>query len=432
MKLKLRASIRRLRVKNLFGLFPVLIIIFLSAAFFACSRNTDWLQFRGEDGSGVSSSRISPPLGIRWKIKLQDIELSEGTEFQDTSGKIRSLNPPVVIDGTIYFGSDDGNFYALDAESGYMRWVFKSGASINSIPCADKDHVYFGSKDGKLYALSRVTGQEVWHFQTESQINSQVARYGDYVIFTGDADAVYFLSPEGEEQFKIDNPGWYNYTFLVADDVMYFGTGPVTSLVGPFDINKRDFLWFLSFDEIDAAWYSVPAVRRNLLYFGTADIFGDTSFSFHAFDRHTGELVWRQRHEGIFDPHDYENIWELFARNMNVLDFMAPSVWRNSIIFTGGDCAARSFNAASGELLWEKVFDSPVASAPTVAAGRVYFGLLGDDFNPPKLVCISAQDGSMLWEMETEGALLSAPVIAGKRIIFGTDKSIFYVLEEVF
>jgi hypothetical protein len=34
--------------------------------------------------------------------------------------------------------------------------------------------------------------------------------------------------------------------------------------------------------------------------------------------------------------------------------------------------------------------------------------------------------------METEGAILSAPVIAGKRIIFGTDKSVFYVLEEVF
>jgi hypothetical protein len=34
--------------------------------------------------------------------------------------------------------------------------------------------------------------------------------------------------------------------------------------------------------------------------------------------------------------------------------------------------------------------------------------------------------------METEGSLLSSPVIAGKRIIFGTDKSVFYVLEEVF
>ena len=394
----------------------IFIIIFGS-----CSRNTDWVQFRGEGGRGVSSSRIAPPLGLRWKIKLQS-----GDE------KIRSLNPPVVIGDTIYFGSDDGNFYALDVESGYMRWVFKSGAEINSIPYADKDKVYFGSKDGKLYALSRETGQEMWTFSTQSQINSQVQRYGDYIIFVGDADAIYFLSPEGIEQFRIDNPGWYNFTFLMADDVMYFGTGPKVELIGPYDINKRDFLWFLSYHEIGAIWYSFSAVRGDLLYFGTADIYGDMFLGFYAFNRHTGRRVWEQRHDGILKNYNYEMIWNLFLRNIDVLDFMAPTVWRDLVIFTGGDCAARAFDANTGVLRWEQVFDTPVSSAPTIAAGRVYFGLLGDDVNPPQLVCISARDGRLLWQMETEGSLLSAPVIAGKRIIFGTDKSVFYVLEQVF
>jgi len=387
----------------------------------ACSRGADWVQFRGEGGRGVSSSRISPPLGLRWKIKLQ-----AGDET------IRSLNPPVVIGDTIYFGSDDGNFYALDVESGYMRWVFKSGAEINSIPYADKDQVYFGSKDGKLYALSRETGQEIWNFPIRSQINSQVQRYGDYIIFVGDADAIYFLSPEGKEQFHLDNPGWYNYTFLMADDVMYFGTGPVVELIGPYDINKREFLWFLAYHDIAATWYSFSAVRGDLLYFGTAHAYGGTYLGFYAFNRHTGKLVWEQRREGILDYWDYEDIWDLFLRNVDLLDFMAPTVWKDLVIFTGGDSAARAFDAKTGVLRWEQVFDTPVSSAPTIAAGRVYFGLLGDDYNPPQLVCISARNGKLLWQMETEGSLLSAPVIAGKRIIFGTDKSVFYVLEQVF
>ena len=401
-------------------IFPLL-VIFIFLTLNACSRNSDWVQFRGEGGRGVSSSRISPPLGLRWKIKLQESE-----------EKIRSLNPPVVIGDTIYFGSDDGNFYALDVESGYMRWVFKSGAEINSVPYADKDQVYFGSKDGKLYALSRDTGQEIWNFPIRSQINSQVQRYGDYIIFVGDADAIYFLSPEGEEQFKIDNPGWYNYTFLMADDVMYFGTGPVVELIGPFDINKRDFLWFLSYYEIAATWYSFSAIHGDLIYFGTADPYGGLYLGFYAFNRHTGEKVWEQIHEGILDGWDTEMMWYLFLRNVELLDFMAPTVWKKFVIFAGGDCAARAFDTDTGVLRWEKVFDTPVSSAPTIAAGRVYFGLLGDDFSPPKLVCISARDGSLLWEMETEGSILSAPVIAGKRIIFGTDESVFYVLEQVF
>ena len=399
--------------------FLILPIIFITLS--SCSRGADWVQFRGEGGRGVSSSRISPPLGLRWKIKLQ-----AGDE------KIRSLNPPVVIGDTIYFGSDDGNFYALDVESGYMRWVFKSGAEINSIPYADKDQVYFGSKDGKLYALSRETGQEIWTFPIRSQINSQVQRYGDYIIFCGDADAIYFLSPDGREQFRIDNPGWYNFTYLMADDVMYFATGPIVELIGPYDINKREFLWYLSYHDISATWYSFCAIHKDLLYFGTADPYGGMYLGFYAFNRHTGKLVWQQNREGILDFWDYEMVWDLFLRNVDILDFMAPTVWKDLVIFTGGDCVARAFDAATGVLRWEHEFATPVSSAPTIAAGRVYFGLLGDEYTPPQFVCISARDGRLLWQMETEGSILSAPVIAGKRIIFGTDESVFYVLEQVF
>jgi len=378
------------------------------------------VQFRGEGGRGVSSSRIAPPLGLRWKIKLQE-----------SDEKLRSLNPPVVIGDTIYFGSDDGNFYALDVESGYMRWVFKSGAEINSVPYADKDQVYFGSKDGKLYALSRETGQEMWNFPVRSQINSQVQRYGDYIIFVGDADAVYYLSPDGKEQFRIHNPGWYNFTFLMADDVMYFATGPVVEQVGPFDINKREFLWFLPYHEIDATWYSFCAIRGDLLYLGTADFYGATTLGFYAINRYTGKIMWKQTRRGVFPYHDNSDEFRFFWRNIDILDFMAPTVWKDLIIFTGGDCVARAFNADTGALRWERRFNTPTSSAPTLAAGRVYFGVLGDDYNPPRLVCLSASDGRLLWQMEIEGSILSAPVIAGKRIIFGTDESVFYVLEQV-
>ena len=408
-------------IQNNFFKRAFLISVFVLFILSACSRDTDWVQFRGEGGRGVSSSRVAPPLGLRWKIKLQ-----ENDEI------LRSLNPPVVMGDTIYFGSDDGNFYALDVKSGYMRWVFKSGAEINSIPYADKDHVYFGSKDGKLYALSRKTGEEAWNFQTRSQINSQVQRYKDHIIFVGDADAVYYLSPDGKEQFRIHNPGWYNFTFLMADDVMYFATGPITEQVGPFDINKREFLWFLPYHDINARWYSFCAIRGDLLYLGTADVYYGTMLGFYAFNRHTGEIVWEQHHDGILPYYDFESEYMFFLRNVDILDFMAPTVWKDLVIWSGGDCVARAFNANTGILKWERKFNYPISSAPTLAAGRVYFGILGDDREPPKLVCLSARDGRVLWQMDIEGSILSAPVIAGKRIIFGTDRSVFYVLEQVF
>jgi hypothetical protein len=114
------ASLRELFYKLLRLCVKYIFVIFAIFLLCGCSQKNDWVQFRGDGGRGVSSSRITPPLGLRWKIKLQE-----------SDEKIRSLNPPVVIGDTIYFGSDDGNFYALDVESGYMRWVFKSGAAIN-------------------------------------------------------------------------------------------------------------------------------------------------------------------------------------------------------------------------------------------------------------------------------------------------------------
>ncbi|MDR2493888.1 MAG: PQQ-binding-like beta-propeller repeat protein [Spirochaetaceae bacterium] len=397
-------------------------ILCLAACLFlaGCSYDADWVQFRGKEGRGVSSSRISPPLGIRWKIRLQ---LDEAD--------IESFNPPVVIGDTIYFGSGDGNFYALDVESGYMRWAFRSGGEINAVPYADRDRVYFGSKDGKVYALNRHDGEELWSFRTRSQVNSQVERYKDNVVFVSDADAIYFLNPEtGEERFSIDNPGWYNFTFLMADDVMYFATGPRTSQLGPYDINKREFLWFLPSNSIAAHWYSFAAVKGDLLYFGAANTF---DLSFFAFNRHTGQLVWQQYREAAFGPEiDDAAVRRLYNRSIECLDFLSPTVWRNLVIYTGLDTAARAFDAKTGAPRWEKTFPAPVSSAPTVAGDRVYFGLLGNETAPPALVCLSARNGRELWRMETEGSLLSAPVITGKRIIFGTDQSVFYVLEEIF
>jgi len=41
-----------------------------------------------------------------------------------TRGQV--ISSPVVADGQLYFGSYDGNFYAVDAATGQLRWKFKT------------------------------------------------------------------------------------------------------------------------------------------------------------------------------------------------------------------------------------------------------------------------------------------------------------------
>ena len=411
--------------------FVLGVILLLSA----CSRKEDWVMFRGEQGRGYTSNTVFPPLAVKWKLRLQI----------DNKPTL-SFNPPVVLDGTIYFGSVDGNFYALDIESGYMRWVFKSEGAINSVPFADENNVYFGSNDGKVYALSREDGTELWSFDTGHTVQSTVARYGDWVVFTSDVGATYFLSVQGEEKFRIPNPVWLYHTFQMYEDVMYFAPGPVSNPVsfGAYDLNKRGYLWVVDASRDGATWYSFPALRDQYLFYSTGGLIDQGwEFVYYGLNRETGDVLWQYVDQSRLGSHIQTTPYRLFRQNLELLDYMAPSLWKDLVIFTSGDSVVRAFNVRSGKMVWKRVFDYVTSSAPTVASDRVYFGLSGETFaqegqgavvytKNPRIVCLSARNGRFLWELDIEGAVLSAPVIAGKWIIFGTDRNFFYVLEEVY
>ena len=53
---------------------------------------------------------------------------------------------------------EDGSLFALDAKSGVERWRFRTGAAVISSPAVGGGVVYFGSDDGFFYALA--TGPE--------------------------------------------------------------------------------------------------------------------------------------------------------------------------------------------------------------------------------------------------------------------------------
>ena len=363
---------------------------------------------------------MAPPLALKWQLPLQVGE------------KATSFNPPIVYDGTIYFGADDGNFYALDAESGYMRWIFKARAPNNSIPYADEDNVYFGSNDGRVYAVSRADGREVWSFQTDSTVQSLILRYEDLILFTSDNGASYFLDLDGTEMHRIPNPVWSYHTFQVYEGVIYWAPAPPERGVsfGAYDIERRSYLWFVDGHDPDVNWYSFPALRGQSMYYATG---GTSVLNYLALDRTTGRVLWRKTERPYLGEGSAYNPVLLFFDNIKLLDFMAPALWRNLVIYTSGDRVVRAFDAGSGREAWRVTLEQPTSSAPTVAGTRVYFGVRGDPLtgSPPRLVCLSARNGRLLWEMELDGAVLSAPVAARDLLIFGTDENYFYVLQEV-
>ena len=53
----------------------------------------------------------------------------------------------------MYFGNADGYLFAVDLLSGQELWKFKTDDWVMSSPVVSNGMVFFGSDDGHLYAL---------------------------------------------------------------------------------------------------------------------------------------------------------------------------------------------------------------------------------------------------------------------------------------
>ncbi len=87
---------------------------------------------------------------------------------------------PVLDEGRLYFGADDGTFWCLDQETGTIVWSFKvpfgtQGKFTFSTPAIFEDLVIFGAYDGNLYALNKTTGVRVWTYFDADWIGSSPA-----------------------------------------------------------------------------------------------------------------------------------------------------------------------------------------------------------------------------------------------------------------
>ncbi|MFU8854360.1 PQQ-binding-like beta-propeller repeat protein, partial [Micromonospora sp. SL1-18] len=61
---------------------------------------------------------------------------------------------PVVAGDTLFIGSNNGRFYALDKATGNVLWEHEIGAWVGAGPAASGNTVVVGAYDGNLYAYA--------------------------------------------------------------------------------------------------------------------------------------------------------------------------------------------------------------------------------------------------------------------------------------
>src|SRR5499427_7665249 len=374
-----------------------------------------------------------------------------------TGGPIASS--ATVIGGTAYFGSWDGNEYAVDVSTGTQRWKTFLGttnvpgctppaAGVSSAAAVQGTVVYVGGGDSFWYALDAAQGTVLWR------------------VFTGDNSAT---------------GGHYNWSSpLLANGFAYIGVASFGDCpLVPGQLLKVD----LSTHQVVATFNSVPqgqvgggiwtspsldpATNTVFVTTGSPGAAGqDGSQAIVALDATTLTVrsSWKIPPDQVVEDSDWSTTPILFTdaasdqlvASMNKNGFMyafnrnqlsAGPVWQK-LIANGGGCptcgdgsvssaafangvlyaaggnttiggagymgSVRALDPATGNLTWEHPDAATVIAAVAYANGLVFAGA------GASLEVLDAGSGSRLYSFATGGVIYGAPSVSNGRAFAGS------------
>ena len=194
---------------------------------------------------------------------------------------------PITDGSAIYFGNALGYLYAVDLESRKELWKFKTGGAIVSSPAIDSSTIYFGSGDGKLYALRLLDGRKKWVHNAKRPVYSTPVLSGDQVLFRNEDGTVIALDTEsGEEQWNFPAPSTNRSSPAVVNETVYVGdkAGRFSAL----DLVSGTLKWQFT---AGGAISGTPVVADGIVYFGSNDQ------NLYAIDAITGFERWKYHAE---------------------------------------------------------------------------------------------------------------------------------------
>lgn len=300
------------------------------------------------------------------------------------TGKGIFSSPIVGADGTIYVGSADRHFYALNAD-GSLRWKVQTGEIIDSSGLLDdRGRLYFGSGDGKLRAVDAATGNAVWTMSADDpKVNKAFINW-----FEGNVA----IGPDG--------------TLYVPNDNFF---------VYAIDRDDGTVKWRRKMP--DQTW-SLPAVdaESGTLFVGNNNLLPALGRNTFALDPKTGDALWETSTLGTnaasplyaegmvfasgfdgwiraYDAESGDEKWSFATRDHVYAS--AALLPDGAVVVPSCDGTVYALEAKTGKLRWAFDAGEPIRSSPAVdAAGNVYFG--GGDGR----LWVLGPDGKHRWSMQ--------------------------------
>ncbi len=319
-----------------------------------------------------------------------------------TGGEVNST--PAFANGVLFFGSDDGNLYALDAEGGSERWRLKcrgtvdgiitvNGGSAGTDAMATGGRVYFGSGAYSISAADADTGKLLWSRKAAPGITVSPMLYGGYLLFGANDKHIRAIEPAtGEEVWRFRTGKAVAAAGAGCDSTVYFGC--LDKNIYALDATTGVLRWQT---RLGGVIDSPPAVTGGLLGCGSRDE------NVYALDAKTGVIRWTCRTGGIVSSR--------------------PAITKDSLYVGSQDGTFYAIDADSGVILWAVTVGEPIFSSPALGEDFVCFG--GYDSN---VHVLNRSTGALLSRFITGGWIRSSPAVSGDRIFIGSADHSLYAL----
>ena len=352
-----------------------------SLAFFhaaARAGETEWPQFRGPTGQGISAAVHVP---VEWSAT------SHVAWQVEVAG--RGWSSPVLSRGRLYLtaavGDADKTLHALclDAADGRVLWdteIFRpdaasaaamhpknSPASGTPVVTADRLYVHFGHMGTAALDLA---GKVVWR-QTELAYSpvhgtgGSPILVGDALIFNCDAAKDPFVAAldaaTGAVRWKTprNSPAKKPFSFSTPLAIQVAGAtqiiSPGSGFVGGFDVKDGRELWRVGYGE----GYSViprPVFAHGLLF---------VSSSFDA------AVLYAIKPDGASGDASATNI--AWSSRKAAPHSASTLVLGDELYFVSDAGVATCADARTGDVLWSERLGGGFSASPVAAEGRVYF-----------------------------------------------------------
>lgn len=261
------------------------------------------------------------------------------------------LSTPSIADGKVFFGSSDGNVYALDQHNGKLQWKDQTHNVVHSNPLVAGGTVYIGSMDSRFYAIDEASGRVRWTFKAgldpdkhnkEGFQGSPALNNGLILVGCRDTHLYALDSRDGSLKWSYSKGvGWISNRPLVADGLVWAGTNPFRAV------------------ELASGHLAVDTNRvgifSNPVQVGSEGVYGTLYGSVIGFDLKTGAVRWEFQTE---------------ARQKDALKVLKPD----------GKINPNAFPTTFGDFeddylaMYRRFSLGSVVSTPVVDDGTIYFG----------------------------------------------------------